>query len=125
MRWLLDMNIPRRLKLLLESAGHQCRHAGDIGLERADDWAIMEEAARRDEVILTHDLDYGRLLTFTGATKPSVVIIRLSRLHAQAIYERLLRVWPLIEQPLADGAIVVLEDAAIRVRPLPLERKSP
>jgi hypothetical protein len=37
MRWLLNMNMPRSLKQLLESVGHQCRHTGEIGLERAGD----------------------------------------------------------------------------------------
>jgi predicted nuclease of predicted toxin-antitoxin system len=73
MRWLLNMNMPRSLKQLLESVGHQCRHTGEIGLERASDWVVLEEEAREGEVILTHDLDYGRLLTFSGASKPSVV----------------------------------------------------
>lgn len=120
MRWLLNMNIPRRLKPLLESAGHPCRHAGDIGLERADDWDILEEAARQGEVILTHDLDYGRLLAFTRAAKPSVVIIRLSHPYPQLILRRLLAAWPLIEPPLTNGAVVVIEDTTVRIRLLPL-----
>ena len=73
MRWLLNMNMPRSLKQLLESVGHQCRHTGEIGLERASDWVVLEEAAREGEVILTYDLDCGRLSTFSGASKPSVV----------------------------------------------------
>jgi hypothetical protein len=36
-RWLPNMNMPRSLKQLLESVGHQCRHTGEIGLERASD----------------------------------------------------------------------------------------
>lgn len=122
MRWLLDMNVPRRLKALLESVGHHCRHVGDIGLERADDWTILQEAARADEVIVTHDLDYGRLLAFHGAAKPSVVIIRLSRPHPDAIFERMQAVWGTIESPLRDGGIVILEEATVRIRPLPIAR---
>jgi len=79
MKWLLNMNMPRSLKQLLESVGHQCRHTGEIGLERASDWVVLEEAAREGEAILTHDLNYGRLLAFSGASKPSVVVVRLSR----------------------------------------------
>jgi len=71
MKWLLNMNIPRRLKRFLELAGQECRHVGDIGLEHANDWDIVQEAAQQNEVILTHDLDYGRLLAFSW---PSVVL---------------------------------------------------
>lgn len=122
MKWLLNMNIPRRLKVLLESVGHQCRHSGDIGLAQADDWTILNEAARGDEVIITHDLDYGRLLAFSGATKPSVVIVRLSKPHPDIVFERLKSVWNAIEQPLKEGAIVVIEDATTRIRLLPVKR---
>ncbi|MFA0782546.1 DUF5615 family PIN-like protein [Fervidibacter sacchari] len=120
MKWLLNMNMPRSLKQLLESVGHQCRHTGEIGLERASDWVVLEEAAREGEVILTHDLDYGRLLAFSGASKPSVVVVRLSRPTPKNIFERLVAVWSTIEQPLIDGAIVVLEDATVRIRRLPI-----
>jgi predicted nuclease of predicted toxin-antitoxin system len=122
MRWLLNMNMPRSLKQLLESVGHQCRHTGEIGLERASDWVVLEEAAKEGEVILTHDLDCGRLLTFSGASKPSVVIVRLSRPTPRNIFERLMAVWAMIERPLMDGAAVVLEDATVRIRRLPVKR---
>jgi predicted nuclease of predicted toxin-antitoxin system len=122
MRWLLNMNMPRSLKQLLESVGHQCRHTGEIGLERAGDWVALEEAAREGKVILTHDLDCGRLLAFSGASKPSVVIVRLSRPTPRNIFERLMAVWAMIERPLMDGAVVVLEDATVRIRRLPVKR---
>jgi hypothetical protein len=69
-------------------------------------------------VVLTHDLDYGRLLAFSGAFKPSVVIIRLSRPTPRNIFERLMAVWVMIERPLMEGAVVALEDATIRIRRL-------
>jgi predicted nuclease of predicted toxin-antitoxin system len=119
-RWLLNMNMPRSLKQLLESVEHQCRHTGEIGLERASDWVVLEEAAREGEVVLTHDLDYGHLLAFSGASKPSVVIIRLSRPTPRNIFERLMVVWAMIERPLMEGAIVALEDATVRIRRLPI-----
>ena len=122
MKWLLNMNIPRRLRHLLESAGHQCRHVGDIGLGTADDWTVLKEAAEKGEAILTHDLDYGRLLAFSGAKQPSILIVRLSRPHPERIFKRLMEVWAIIEQPLTIGAIVVLEDTTVRIRELPIRR---
>jgi predicted nuclease of predicted toxin-antitoxin system len=115
------MNMPRSLKQLLESVGHQCRHTGEIGLDRASDWVALEEA-EEGEVILTYDLDCGRLSTFSGASKPSVVIVRLSRPTPRNIFERLMAVWAMIERPLMDSAVVVLEDATVRIRRLPVKR---
>ncbi|MEJ7613077.1 MAG: DUF5615 family PIN-like protein [Candidatus Fervidibacter sacchari] len=95
---------------------------GKIGLERASDWVVLEEAARVGAVILVHDLDYGRLLAFSGASKPSVVIVRPSRPKPRNIFERLTAVWLMIERPLMDGAVVVLEDATVRIRRLPVKQ---
>ncbi|MCX8104212.1 MAG: hypothetical protein N3E42_07345, partial [Candidatus Bipolaricaulota bacterium] len=64
------------------------------------------------------------LLAFSSAPSPSVIIFRLRNTHPDNLYARLMNVWPEIERPLQDGAIVVLEDAALRIRALPLKRYS-
>jgi predicted nuclease of predicted toxin-antitoxin system len=120
MRFLLNMNLPRALGRRLAEAGHDWRHVGDIGLAQATDAEIMAEAERNREVIITHDLDYGHLLAFSGDTAPSVVIYRLRNTHPETLFTRLMAVWPEVEKPLREGAIVILEDAALRVRPLPI-----
>lgn len=89
---------------------------------RATDEAILREARAHQEVILTHDLDYGPLLALSGEPAPSAVIFRLRNTHPENVFARIMRVWADIEEPLQRGAIVVLEDAALRVRPLPIGR---
>lgn len=120
MRFLLDMNLPRVLGQRLMAEGHTCRHVGDIGMGQASDWAIVEEAKTTGEVILTHDLDYGHLLAFSGAAAPSVVIFRLRNTHPHNLFLRFVQTRGEIERSLLEGAIVVLEDAALRIRDLPV-----
>jgi predicted nuclease of predicted toxin-antitoxin system len=124
MKFLLNMNTPRALGRKLIGAGHECRHVGDIGMERASDVAIMEEAKINQEIIVTHDLDYGHLLAFSGAPSPSVIIFRLRNTHPDNLYARLMSTWPRVEKSLMEGAIVVLEDAALRIRKLPIGQRS-
>jgi predicted nuclease of predicted toxin-antitoxin system len=93
---------------------------GDIGMAQASDVELVEEARRNEEVIVTHDLDYGHLLAFSGQPAPSVTILRLRNVHPDNLFDRISRAWPEIEGPLSEGAIVVLEDAAHRIRRLPL-----
>jgi predicted nuclease of predicted toxin-antitoxin system len=121
MRFLLNMNVPRVLGLRLTAAGHGCRHAGDIGLAHAQDVAILGEARTQGEVIVTHDLDYGHLLAFSGNPSPSVVIFRLRNTHPDNLFARMTSSWEEIERPLSEGAIVVLEDATVRIRRLPIK----
>jgi len=120
MRFLLNMNVPRELGRRLTAQGHECRHVGDIGMAQASDVAIMEEARGNKEIIVTHDLDYGHLLAFSGEPAPSVIIFRLRNTHPDNLFARIMGAWPEIEKPLLEGAIVVLEDAAFRVRRLPI-----
>jgi predicted nuclease of predicted toxin-antitoxin system len=120
MKFLLNVNLPRDLGRRLAATGHQCRHAADIGLAHAIDETIVSEARRCQETILTHDLDYGRILAFSAQRAPSVLIFRLRDPNPELIFRRLVDSWPNIEEPLGSGAIVSLEDAAVRIRKLPI-----
>jgi predicted nuclease of predicted toxin-antitoxin system len=122
MKFLLNMNLPRQLGRLLATGGHTWRHVGDLGLHAADDPAIVQEAKAQDEIVLTHDLDYGTLLAFSGDTCPSVVIFRLSNLQPQRVFERMTERWLDWGPALEEGAILVLEDGASRIRRLPIGR---
>lgn len=70
---------------------------------------------------MTHDLDYGHLLAFSGEKAPSVIILRLRDLHTGEVMPRLDSIWKEIESPLTEGAIVSLSDKSLRIRTLPIE----
>jgi predicted nuclease of predicted toxin-antitoxin system len=121
MNFLLNMNVNRDMAAQLKKRGHVCRHVGDIGMARATDSEIVAEAKRKDEIILTHDLDYGHLLAFSGEKVPSVIILRLRDLRTGEVVSRLDAIWKDIETPLVEGAIVSLSDKSLRIRNLPIE----
>jgi predicted nuclease of predicted toxin-antitoxin system len=121
-KFLLNMNVPRELARRLNARGHLCRHVGDIGMGESSDVAVVEEAAQNREVIVTHDLDYGRLLSFSAEPCSSVIIFRLRNTHPHNLLARFIDTWTQIERPLLDGAIVVVEDAAVRIRASPQAR---
>jgi len=83
-------------------------------------WRLWPRQKENSETILTPDLDYGNLLAFSGEMAPSVIIFRLRNAHPDRLLRRLLTAWPEMEPSLKEGAIVVLEDTVLRVRPLPL-----
>jgi predicted nuclease of predicted toxin-antitoxin system len=51
---LLNMNVVPQLGARLGAMGHAWRHVREIGLERAEDPAIVDAARTGDEVIVTH-----------------------------------------------------------------------
>lgn len=120
MNFLLNMNIPPSFGHRLVEVGHACRHVAEIGMSQASDNEIVKQARANQEIIITHDLDYGQLLAFSGKANPSVIIFRFRDTSSENMFARLMDKWPEIEQPLAHGAIVVMEDASLRIRRLPL-----
>jgi len=70
MKFLLDVNMPPQLATSLEQLGHKARHASLEGFPKASDFELLEIAKLENEVILTHDLDFGQLLAFTGCQFP-------------------------------------------------------
>ena len=72
-------------------------------------------------MIITHDLDFGHLLAFSGENAPSVIILRLRDLRTDEIISRFDAVWGEVESALMDGAIISLADKSLRIRKLPIE----
>ncbi|HYX25221.1 MAG TPA: DUF5615 family PIN-like protein [Thermoanaerobaculia bacterium] len=122
MRFLLNMNVPRLVGRLLEPDGHEWRHVADLNLQRADDREIVATAKASGEVIITHDLDYGHLLAFSGDLRPSVLILRQRKAHPRELYESLSRTAETWKAAVEEGAIVIIEDGALRIRRLPIRR---
>lgn len=120
MKFLLNMNLPRELGRLLTRYGHTYHHVGDIGMARASDLEIIEHARVNREIVLTHDLDYGNLLAFSGESSPSVIIFRVRNTHPTNLFNRIINAWDEIETALDEGAVVILEDATLRIRQLPI-----
>lgn len=88
MNFLLNMNVNRDMAAPLQQRGHVCRHAGEIGMSRSKDVEIVAEAKKTGETILTHDLDYGNLLAFSGESAPSLLILRVRDLRTDEIMSR-------------------------------------
>jgi predicted nuclease of predicted toxin-antitoxin system len=119
-KFLLNMNLPRELGRKLAALGHEWRHVADVGLARAADADILTVARGQGECVLTHDLDYGQLLAFSGEPAPSVIIYRLRRVDADLMFRRMADVWSEIQEALEAGAIVIIEESASRIRLLPV-----
>ena len=122
MRFLINVNLPRSLGRLLGEAGHSCRHALDVGLGEASDSHIIGVARETGETILTHDVDYGGLLAFLGSSAPSVVIFRIRKINAASLASAMLAAWDRISNALDEGAVVTIDDSAVRVRHLPIRQ---
>jgi predicted nuclease of predicted toxin-antitoxin system len=90
-------------------------------LAAASDIAILAYAQQHDLVVITLDADFHTILATSGATKPSVVRIRIEGLDGARLAQLLAQVLQAAAVDLAAGAMVsVTTPNLIRVRSLPI-----
>ena len=120
MRFLLDQPISWMVGETLRAGGHEALHVGELGLATASDDVILERAVKERCIIVTQDTDFGTLLSSSRQRIPSVILFRMRDGRPSAQASVLLKNIPALEEALHGGAIVVVTDASIRVRQLPI-----
>ena len=119
---LADMNISPLTVQALRDAGWEAHRVSTQLSEDVSDESILVHAAETDQIVCTQDLDFSALLAVTGRTHPSLVTLRLSNTAPRIVTKRLLDVLPTVTDDLHQGAVVLIEDRAVRVRSLPMQR---
>ncbi|MCC6900688.1 MAG: DUF5615 family PIN-like protein [Polyangiaceae bacterium] len=114
------MNLPASLARALTEAGFPAAHVRERGLGAESDEAIVDHARERAEVIVTNDLDFGRILAVQGTSTPSVVVLRLRDVKPERIARVLAARLPAVSDVLMSGAIVSIDDGSVRIRALPV-----
>jgi predicted nuclease of predicted toxin-antitoxin system len=99
-RLLVDQDVYAVTVQLLRSAGHDVVRVAEIGMARASDSVILEAALADARVVITRDLDFGRLALDTSSKTAGIVIIRLQPALMDAVHAELLRA--LGEHPMDD-----------------------
>lgn len=84
------------------------------------DSEILDYARHEGRAVLTQDLDFSTLLALSGWDRPSLVTLRLSETHPEFVAQKILGARHELEQKLAEGYAITIEDQAIRFRKLPI-----
>lgn len=122
MRFLVDECLPQHLARLLAAEGHDVVHVCDLGLDGAPDEVVLGRAEQDERILVTADTDFGTLLALSGASRPSVILLRRPGRRSTERLHVILAVLDLVAEPLADGAVVTAEASRIRIRQLPIQR---
>lgn len=108
----------------LRQEGYDALHVRELGLAAAPDPLIFDRAASEDRVIVSSDTDFGALLASRSHTKPSVILFRRQDHRPTGQIEVLLANLAAVQTDLDRGAVVVFEDARVRIRRLPIVQES-
>ncbi len=114
------MNLAPAFCALLSEHGHEVVHWSSIGAADARDEEIMDHAAKNDFVVLTNDLDFGTLLAYSSAGKPSVIQARLQDVRPASLGPVLVAALRQFRNELEAGALLTILHDKSRVRLLPL-----
>jgi predicted nuclease of predicted toxin-antitoxin system len=126
MRFLVDNNLSPSVAVLLRASGHDAVHVRDYDLAAATDEIVLERARWEGRVLISADTDFGSLLASSGATHPSVLLVRrISDRRAQQLTAVILANLDSIADDLVSGAVVVIGEDWIRIRPLPILPRKP
>ena len=120
MRFLVDANLGVGVAAWLRQRGHDAVHLREEGLQRLPDPEVWAKAVAEGRVLLTCDLDFGEIIVRAGGRSVSLVVVRMFAVDPPRVIQRLDKILASYGAVLTQGAVVVVDEARVRVRRLPL-----
>ena len=120
MRIFADVHISPITVQRLNELGHDVIRSDSVLPNNAQDSEIAMRAMTDERAVLTQDLGFAAMIALAGATRPSIITLRLSDSRVEVVNRILDAVLPALEEPILAGAIVTIGDERVRIRELPI-----
>ena len=104
----------------LTGAGWEAVHWSAVGSASAPDKVILDYAKNKGYAVLTHDLDFGAILSATKAHAPSVIQIRTQDILSTHFMDTLIGTLKQFEAEITSGVLIVVDENQSRARILPV-----
>ena len=120
MKLLIDECLAREVAEHLAAVGHDAIHVSDRSLLGSPDEGVLAIALAEGRVLVSADTDFGELLARSGAALPSFVLLRRAGHRPSEQAAVLAANLPAIAADLDNGAVAVITNDRVRIRPLPI-----
>ncbi len=114
------MPITPLLSAVLRDLGHDAIHATDVGAAHAADSTLLLRARTESRVVITADLDFGRLMAKVPEKSPGIILLRGGSYSDKEMIEMVRRVLRVVEHELLAESLIVVDRHRIRRRRLPI-----
>lgn len=116
-RFLLDANVSHETRAFLQhDLRHDAVHISALGFATVGDDKIVELAIREQRIVITFDLDFGRMYRIGDQGGFGAIVLRLDDQSIEATNERLRSfLSDFTDHDALRGSLVILEDRRIRV----------
>jgi predicted nuclease of predicted toxin-antitoxin system len=117
---LLDQGLSPGAAIGLRGIGWDALHVSEVGLDCADDLAILAYAKADGFFVITLDHDFHRHLAIGSADGPSVVLLRIDVGKTDRQIHSIRKVCESCQDEFTRGAAVTWDGKKTRVRSLPI-----
>ena len=115
------MNISPETVKALHETGLEIVRVSQILPVTSSDLEILDLARKENRVVVTQDLDFSAPLALGGFNRPSLITLRMIVSDPEAVTRKLLDLLPEIQDMLAKGCAVSVDDFSYRIRWLPIQ----
>lgn len=117
-KFLLNANLSYETADFLNNLGHDAKTVAQFGLGKAEDAEIVKRAIEEKRIILTFDLDFGKIFYFSTKEKFSVIVLKLRDQTVESVNETL--DWflktKILEKKEFQNTLMIVQEKRIRVR---------
>ena len=86
MKFLLDQDVYHITARFIRKKGHDVVLVSEIGLSNATDTVILNEAIKRQRIMVTRDRDFGRLV-FVNSLYHGVIYLRMLPSNIETVHQ--------------------------------------
>jgi predicted nuclease of predicted toxin-antitoxin system len=121
MRFLLDENISPQTEKLLKSWGYDVSSIAEKDIRGVVDLEVIRVAKKEERIIITQDLDFGRLYYFLMKASVGIIVIRQKRIQTvEIVNQALKRLFEFVRKENIDEKIMarsltVISEKKIRI----------